>query len=328
MMKNPLVVVACLVVGTPVLAAPPRPRPCQGQSPDRNGTRQGTLLWGMNGEGVLASVALNGARLKKKKLSDLRLEEGQLVASSASHSLEGVVFQGKTLDGKSVEVALCRAEPDETDPSLMRYQIEVWKPKQAMWENPCMATGSVSTPRALAVPGVWDARGARQEVAGKFTFACEAGAIAKCVEWGYKPWAEKDGKSLADIHQACTRMARADYCGDGNNHTRDGNPIDVYDERKVMTRSTVSSELWDVRRGSFEAAWSAEGASCLSHTRDGRAVDEVMAECPDLFQKEDKDLGEGDQCTVVRKEVSAEKAPLRNQSYGAGEQALLQGAAL
>jgi hypothetical protein len=324
-MKNPLVVVACLMVGTPVLAAPPRP--CQGRSLDRNGTRQGTLLWGMDGEGVLASVALKGARLKGKTLSGLRLEGGHLMASSASRSLEGVVFQGKTLDGKPVKVALCRAEPDETDPSQMRYQIEVWKPKHAMWENPCMVTDAVSTPRALAVPGVWNARGARQEEAGAFTFACEAGAIAKCVEWGYKPWAEKDGKSLTDIHQACTRMARADYCGDGNSHTRDGNPIDVYDERKVMTRSTESSELWDVRRGSFEAAWSAEGASCLSHTRDGRAVDEVMAECPDLFQRADKDLGEGDRCTVVRKEVSAEEAPLRNQSYGHGEQALLQGAA-
>ncbi|EPX63459.1 hypothetical protein D187_005865 [Cystobacter fuscus DSM 2262] len=325
MMKNPLVVVACLVVGTPVLAA--NPRPCHGRSLDRNGTRQGTLLWGMNGEGVLASVALDGALLEDKTLSGLRLEGGRLVASSAFHSLEGVVFQGKTLDGKSVEVALCRAEPDRMDPSRERYQIEVWRPERAMWENPCMATNPEFTPRALAVPGVWDARGARQEEAGTFTFACEAGAIAKCVEWGYKPWEEKDGKSLADIHQACTRMARADYCGNGSSHTRDGSPIDVYDERKVMTRSRVSSTLWDVRRGSFEAAWSTEGASCLSHTRDGRAVDEVMAECPDLFQRADKDLGEGDRCTVVRKEVRAEEAPLRNRSYGHGEQALFQGAA-
>ncbi|ATB38979.1 hypothetical protein CYFUS_004418 [Cystobacter fuscus] len=325
-MKNRLVVVACLMVGTPVLAAPPRPRPCQDRSPDRNGTRQGTLLWGMNGEGVLASVALDGARLEDKTLSGLRLERGHLVASPDSPSLEGVVFQGKTLDGKSVEVALCLAEPYQMDPSQVRYQIEVWKPEHAMWENPCMATDPVSTPRALAVPGVWDASGARQEMAGAFTFACEAGAIAKCVEWRYKPWAKKDGKSLADIHQACTRMARADYCGNGNSHTRDGNSIDVYDGLKVMERSTVSNELWDVRRGSFEAAWSTEGALCLSHTRDGRAVEEVMAECPNLFQRSDKDLGEGDQCTVVRKGANVEEAPLRNRSYGHGEQALFQGA--
>ena len=114
-------------------------------------------------------------------------------------------------------------------------------------------------------------------------------------------------------------MARADYCGNGNSHTRDGNPIDVYDGLKVMERATKSSELWNVERGSFEAAWSAEGATCLSHTRDGQAVEAVMAECPDLFQKASKDLGEGDRCTVVRKGMSVEEAPLRNRSYAAGE---------
>lgn len=318
-MKTPLLVVTCLVVGTPVLAAPLPP--CQGRSIERNGTRQGTLLWGMDGgrdgENVLVSVALEGARLKDKPLPGLRLERGHLRA--ASPSLEGVVFQGKDGNGNSVEVALCRTERAGTDPTQERYEIEVWKPKREKWENPCLATDPKSTPRALAVPGQWDGSGARQEVAGAFTFACEAGAIAKCVEWGYKPWAKKEGKSLTELHQACTRMARADYCGDGKSHTRDGSSIDVYDGLKVLERATESSELWDVRRGSFEAAWSAEGATCLSHTRDGQAVETVMAECPDLFEKAGKELDGGDRCTVVRKGANAEEAPLRNRSYGAVE---------
>ena len=48
-----------------------------------------------------------------------------------------------------------------------------------------------------------------------FTFGCRGTALAKCVELGYKPWKTVGGVSLRDHHQACTRMIRADYCGDG-----------------------------------------------------------------------------------------------------------------
>ena len=50
-----------------------------------------------------------------------------------------------------------------------------------------VALNRVPDPRALAVSGVWDASGARQDVPGKLTFACENGAITKCISWGYKP---------------------------------------------------------------------------------------------------------------------------------------------
>jgi ADYC domain len=162
---------------------------------------------------------------------------------------------------------------------------------------------------------------------GKFTFACENGAIAKCIGWGYKPWAKKDGHSLADLHQACTRMARADYCGDGRSHTREDNPIDMYDGLAVLTRATEASAGWEPARASFEAAWSPQGALCLARTRDGQAVDAVMAECPGRFEAVAKDLGEGDRCTVLRKGASAEAALLRNHSYGKGGQAPAKAAA-
>ena len=31
------------------------------------------------------------------------------------------------------------------------------------------------------------------------------------------------------LHEACVRMVRADYCGDGRSHTVDGMAIDVWD---------------------------------------------------------------------------------------------------
>src|SRR5205814_7622470 len=125
------------------------------------------------------------------------------------------------------------------------------------WENPCAATSLVNDPRAGAVPGVWGADGARRDDApGRFTLACETGAIGKCVQWGYRPWEARGGRSLAELHQACTRMARADYCGDGRSHTSENTTIDYYDELGVQSPARAD-------RGPahpFEAAWAPDGA--------------------------------------------------------------------
>ncbi|HYO52592.1 ADYC domain-containing protein [Archangium sp.] len=336
-MKRNLLTLACLLVGAPVLAATPRketqPLPCQGQqAPQRNTWPNGTLLWGTarkvaesETSSVLASLDLGRVRLGGTVLKGVRLEEGRLVAPSlAPEGLVGAVLQGTASDGQPVEVALCGGEPAPHDPTMVRYQIEVWNAVSASWENPCIATSRVPSPRALAVWGVWDETGARRDVPGKFTFACENGAIAKCIDWGYKPWAKKDGHSLADLHQACTRMARADYCGDGRSHTREDNPIDMYDSLQVLTRTTEAVAGWEPARASFEAAWTPEGAACLARTRDGRAVETVLAKCPGRFEVGTKDLGGGDRCTVRRKGGGTEAALLRNHSYGKGEQASLQ----
>jgi hypothetical protein len=229
---------------------------------------QGTLLWGTARKtagdatsSVLASLDLGQVRLGGATRQDVHIEEGRLVAPSLSpEGLVGAMLQGTASDGQPVEVALCGAEPAAGEPAMVRYRIEVWNAASASWENPCIATGRVPAPRALAVQGVWDETGARHDEPGKFTFACENGAIAKCIDWGYKPWAVKGGRALKDLHQACTRMARADYCGNGRSHTREGNPIDMYDAFKVITRTTETSEGWVLARASFEAAWTPEGA--------------------------------------------------------------------
>jgi hypothetical protein len=50
------------------------------------------------------------------------------------------------------------------------------------------------------------------------------------VRVGYKPWKmAADGRSMWDYHQACTRLIRADYCGDGVSRTRDGVEIEIVD---------------------------------------------------------------------------------------------------
>jgi hypothetical protein len=176
------------------------------------------------------------------------------------------------------------------------------------------------------VGGVWDASGARQEAAGKLTLACETGVITKCIRWGYKPWTSRDGQSLAELHQACTRMARADYCGDGQSHTREGTLIDMYDRMGVLAATTESSPEWDLSRVSFEAAWAPDGATCLARTRDGRALETISQECPGRFQASTTELGQGDRCKLQREGLRPGVPLLRNRSYdklpGAAPQAV------
>lgn len=69
-----------------------------------------------------------------------------------------------------------------------------------------------------------------------------------------------DGVSLALYYQACVRMMRADYCGDGVGHTRNGTPIDLFDRIGVQRDEPAEGMT-------LEAAWGPEGAVCISHTR-------------------------------------------------------------
>ncbi len=305
-------------------------RRCQTQSPHRIARPQGTMLWGSRRSwdtekvaeehsSVLVSVDLASPRGAEAQVKALRLEGARLVADPSAGDVVGTVLQGTASDGKPVEVAICGAEPSSEDPTLFWYRIEVWNTVAQEWENPCVALNHVPDPRALAVNGVWDASGARQDVPGKLTFACENGAITKCIHWGYKPWASHAGQSLADLHQACTRMARADYCGNGRSHTHEDTTIDMYDRLGLIERATEVSADWDPARGSFEAAWAPDGATCLAHTRDGRALESILQECPNRFSTgRMTDLGQEDRCVAQRTDVGPDTALLRNRSYERG----------
>lgn len=116
----------------------------------------------------------------------------------------------------------------------------------------------------------------------RVTFACVTGALGKCaadcvsdsacaaknvsVALGYRRWAAPELASLGNgvfrwrdyamDHQACTRMVRADYCGDGVSWTETGTAIDVYDKTRVngMWEDPASPD-WD-----YEATWNEDGA--------------------------------------------------------------------
>ena len=96
---------------------------------------------------------------------------------------------------------------------------------------------------------------------GGFDLICTSGAIGKCIRWGYRPWEERPGgPPLRALHQACTRMVRADYGGDGQATTRDGMMIDLYDRFGIQMPDREASMT-------FEAGWGVDGAVCVAHPR-------------------------------------------------------------
>ena len=90
-------------------------------------------------------------------------------------------------------------------------------------------------------------------------------------------------------------MARADYCGDGRAHTRDGTKVNLYDRFGIQNRDDEPALV-------FEAAWGPYGAIYIKKTRyGGQGVDEIVAECPKLKGRNSKDLPDLDAKAVEAK---------------------------
>jgi hypothetical protein len=96
---------------------------------------------------------------------------------------------------------------------------------------------------------------------GGLELTCTSGAIGKCVRWGYRFWEERaGGPPLRAMHRACVHLARADYGGDGRPATRPGVTIHICDRAGIRP-------CRDDAPMAFEAAWGAEGATCVAHPR-------------------------------------------------------------
>ena len=103
-----------------------------------------------------------------------------------------------------------------------------------------------------------------------FTFSCATGAIAKCVrDFGYKPWdrrvspARQRGTEMIDmrpLHLACVRAVRADYCGDGQSHTRAGTLVAMVDSHDFNPHRPAPGFV-------LEAEFGADGAVSVSRPR-------------------------------------------------------------
>src|SRR5262249_2028821 len=125
----------------------------------------------------------------------------------------------------------------------------------------------------------WNTHGDRVESSTLFTFACTTGVIAKCYRWGYRPWLTGYSENMVEMHQTCTRLARADYCGDGTPHTHDGTWVNVWDRMPYPGQSQKRGLLPPLGM-LFGAGWNPDGAVCLSRAR--WILDDTLASlCPD-----------------------------------------------
>lgn len=231
----------------------------------------GLALNGVTQTGELTGLALRGLTLEQaseitsrdefliepEHLLALELDAGVLRAEASDGTrLSGQDLVGALIPFLGAEGALGwlrigTAEPHPEAPALTLYSLQT-----ATGENPCGEGVS-----GLFVPGLWDESGARHAsvshdgITSDASYSCTTGVIAKCVAWGYAPWA-----AGADLHQTCTRMARADYCGNGEPHTANGTTIDVFDTHGIQS-AVHAPDL------SFEAGWGTDGAVCVSQPR-------------------------------------------------------------
>lgn len=208
---------------------------------------------------ILVSVSLEQPVLGRFALSSAELLGSALIGHRAGRTYQaekmvGATFAGTLGDGSPVTLRLQSAEVSEGS-DIWRYRFDYLDP-EGQWQPVCPGGAS-----SVAVQGRWDYRrgveggGAKTADPGVFTLGCMGASVEKCLTAGYRPWGDRNGTSLDAYHQACVRLMRADYCGDGTSWTTNGQPINLYDGIGVQQ----DTEGWQL-----EAEWDANGARCVN----------------------------------------------------------------
>jgi hypothetical protein len=195
--------------------------------------------------------------------------------------------QGRKLTFQIKDVEL---DPKDAQKETYLYTVFYQDTADSQWKNLCEPDAE-NVAKAISLSGSWDDKGAHIDSKELFTFACTNGALAKCDRLGYKPWKKVEGKSLRNYHQACTRMVRADYCGNGNSHTRDGTQIDVYDVLGIQKPTPNDNMV-------FEAAWGPDGATCINRPRWFESLSDIRKECPEKLKSR---INVGGSCSTAEK---------------------------
>jgi hypothetical protein len=214
------------------------------------------------------SVTVQGTQFR------VALADGRVLPQRA---LKGVVLAFGDGSGAQRRLRIDSVEPDPKDPAgeVMLYGLSEQDAQSGEWRNACLPDPDG---RRLGFPlaGAFTADGRYEPASGKLLITCTGGADGKCVRFGYKPWGHApDGSSLLPYYQACVRLVRADYAGDGRGTTRNGQPIDLYDDLGVQAPAGAYA---------FEAGFAPEGATCVRHVRvkENATLASVEASAPRL----------------------------------------------
>jgi len=234
----------------------------------------GALVAGLSFGGAVASERLAGVEVVGTEL---------VIHSSGGRAIRGPDLVGAeiamTIGGTAAIIARIDAvlqDEKAVTPDIQLYDLSA-RDGQGNWQPAC---------------GV-DPFGGRHAILqrapdGSLAIWCTEGAHAKCIRLGYRPWATgPDGQSLRPMHSACTRMLRADYCGDNRPTTRTGMYVDLRDIFGIQVRTEDPGEF------RFEAAWDEHGAICVAHPRvpQNISLEQLAESCPRLRGRV------GDACT-------------------------------
>jgi hypothetical protein len=194
--------------------------------------------------------------------------DGGAALRAGTHRGADPYFEGMVLtasEGTQLRLHVSRGGYD-----LALYKVERLAP--GGWVPLCTSeTGEMV--EAVPLAGRWRRDGSHEEAGDRFSLACEGSAAFKCTLWGYLAGTDRSALGWRS-HQACTRMARADYCATGHTHTREGTHIQIFDFVGVSSAPPVPFEgvqEWPPppTKLYFEAAWrdGAQSARCLSRLR-------------------------------------------------------------
>jgi len=241
-----------------------------------------------NGLAIVAALLVGGPPSKAVPQATVRnvevegtafrvtLTDGRVLAQDELPGIRLMLGDGS---GRHRQIRIDAVEPDAKDPAgeVVLYTLSEQDPGSGEWRNLCEPDPDG---RRLGFPlgGTFTRGGEYVASSGRFLVTCTGGAEGKCIRFGYKPWRQgPDGASLAAYYQTCVRLVRADYCGDGIGHTRNGTPIDLFDKIGIQHDEIAPGMT-------FEAAWGPDGAACVRHTRLmdvlGRAL--LVERCPRL----------------------------------------------
>jgi hypothetical protein len=248
--------------------------------------QQGTQLQGIQLQGAVAGMTMQGfqftgATLNGAALSNVHIEKGELVADQNQATLRGTALADTHLIAQvhditvnppvnatvEYKITTIVAETTDHDPTqtgnTYLYSLDQNVDNTGNWQPACPF--DVEGRRAaIPIAAIWNEHGDRVESSTLFTLGCTTGVVAKCYRWGYRPWLTGYG-DVATTHYACTRAARADYCGDGKTHTHDGTWINSWDN--LPPPGPVQAQGPTPLGMVFEAGWNTGGAVCLSHAR-------------------------------------------------------------
>ena len=307
---------------------------------DNSSQTNGVALNGVRYNGVRYNgVRYNGVRYNGVRYNGVRYNGTSLAGTPEDESVEvdsaaltGIDMDGDLSDGSILAMQIASIQWNSLAGQYL-YNIRYYSLDSFSWEWLC-GTDESNQPIA-AIPIMKSYLYPTFDVDGdlsRFTFSCVNAALGKCALWGYAPWktnfqetynASTQTRDLAASHQACQRLVRADYCGNGTPHTRNGTPIDVYDTYGIQNPDNIGGNT-------VEADWRSDGAYCIKHTRWGTAdstltpgetdLQYVQRVCPSRLAQNDASCSNDANSTFFQANgfglnPQSSRKVLRNQSY-------------